>query len=101
MLDGIDLDLTPGRRVGIVGPSGAGKSTLASVLLRFVPYEEGSVVLDDVEMRDMAGEDVRKVVGLSAQDTHVFDTTLRENLLLARRDADEPADPPRPGEWLG
>ena len=89
VLDGIDLDLTPGRRIGIVGPSGAGKSTLASVLLRFVPYEEGSVVLDGVEISDMAGEDVREVVGLSAQETHVFDTTLRENLLLARRDAAE------------
>ncbi len=48
-LDGIDLDLPPGRRVGIVGPSGAGKSTLAAVLLRFLPYE-GSVTLDGVEL---------------------------------------------------
>ena len=90
-LDGVDLDLAPGRRVGIVGPSGAGKSTLASLLLRFVPYEEGSATLNGVELTDLTGDDVRAVVGLAAQDTYVFDTTLRENLLLARRDATDDA----------
>jgi thiol reductant ABC exporter CydC subunit len=87
-LDGIDFDLPAGRRVGIVGPSGAGKSTLAAVLLRFLPYEAGSVTLDGVELTELAGDDVRTVVGLTPQETHVFDTTLRENLMLARRDAD-------------
>ena len=90
-LDGIDLDLPPGRRVGVVGPSGAGKSTLAAVLVRFLPYEEGSVVLDGVELAALAGDDVRGVVGLATQETHIFDTTLRENLLLARRDATDAA----------
>jgi thiol reductant ABC exporter CydC subunit len=85
-LDGVDLVLWPGRRVGIVGPSGAGKSTLAAVLLRFLPYE-GSVTLDGTELDELAAEDVRSVVGLAAQDAHIFDTTLRENLLLARRQA--------------
>ncbi len=91
VLDGVDLDLSPGRRVGVIGPSGAGKSTLAAVLLRFLPYESGSVTLDGVELSALAGEDVRRVVGLAAQDTHVFETTLRENVLLARRDAPEAA----------
>jgi thiol reductant ABC exporter CydC subunit len=85
-LDGVDLHLWPGRRVGIVGPSGAGKSTLAAVLLRFLPYE-GSVTLDGTELSDLSAEDVRRVVGLAAQDAYIFDTTVRENLLLARRDA--------------
>jgi thiol reductant ABC exporter CydC subunit len=88
-LDGIDLDLAPGRRIGVIGPSGAGKSTLAGVLLRFVPYESGSVTLDGVELSALAGEDVRRVVGLAAQDSHVFYTTIRENLMLAKRDATE------------
>ena len=87
-LDGVDLDLPPGRRIAIVGPSGAGKSTLASVLLRFLPYT-GSVTLDGVELTELTGEAVRGIVGLAAQDAYVFDTTLRENLLLARRDASE------------
>jgi thiol reductant ABC exporter CydC subunit len=88
-LDGIDLDLPPGRRVGVVGPSGAGKSTLAAVLLRFLPYSAGSVTLSGVELATLAGADVRRVVGLAAQDTHLFDTTMRENLVMARRDASE------------
>ncbi len=58
------------------------------MLLRFLPYE-GSVTLDGTELAEMSAEDVRHVVGLAAQDTHIFDTTLKENLLLARRDATE------------
>lgn len=86
-LAGMDLDLSPGRRVAIVGPSGAGKSTLAAVLLRFLPYQGGSVELDGVEIAELRGDDLRRVVGLVSQDAHVFDSTLAENLLLARRDA--------------
>ncbi len=87
-LDGIDLDLSPGRRVAVVGPSGAGKSTLAAVLLRFLPYDEGgSVTLDGVELAELDGDAKRRVVGLVAQDAHVFDSTLEENLRLAKRGA--------------
>ena len=86
-LDGVDLDLSPGRRVAVVGPSGAGKSTLAGVLLRFLSYEGGSVTLDGVELADLDGDASRTVVGLVSQDAHVFDSTLEENLRLARREA--------------
>jgi thiol reductant ABC exporter CydC subunit len=86
-LVGIDLDLGPGRRVGVVGPSGAGKTTLAGVLLRFLAYERGSVRLAGVELADLAGEVSRSVIGLVSQDAHVFDNTLEENLRLARREA--------------
>ncbi len=86
-LDGVDLDLRPGRRVAVVGASGAGKSTLAGVLLRFLPYDGGSVTLDDVEIADLDGDQCRTVVGLVSQDAHVFDSTLEENLRLARRGA--------------
>ncbi len=85
-LDGVDLDLSPGRRVAVIGPSGAGKSTLAGVLLRFLPYE-GSVTLDELEVAELEGDQCRRVVGLVSQDAHVFDNTLEENLRLARRDA--------------
>jgi len=88
-LDGVDLDLGPGRRVAVVGASGAGKSTLAAVLLRFLSYEGGSVTLDDIEISELAGEDCRRVVGLVGQDAHIFDTTVEENLRMAAREADE------------
>jgi ABC-type transport system involved in cytochrome bd biosynthesis fused ATPase/permease subunit len=87
-LEQIDLDLSPGRRVALVGPSGAGKSTLAAVLLRFLPYE-GSVTLDGVEIDTLEGDHVRRIVGLVSQDVHIFDSTLEENLRLAKRDASE------------
>ena len=86
-LVGVDLDLPPGRRVAVVGPSGAGKSTLAAVLLRFCETESGSVWLDGVPTRELAGEDLRGVVGLCAQDAHLFDSTVAENVRLARPDA--------------
>ncbi|HEV2922442.1 MAG TPA: thiol reductant ABC exporter subunit CydC [Solirubrobacteraceae bacterium] len=86
-LDGLDLDLGPGRTVAVVGPSGAGKSTLAGVLMRFLPYQAGSVALDGIEIDGIDGDEYRRVVGLVSQDPHVFDNTLEENLRLAKRDA--------------
>ncbi|MFE2107799.1 thiol reductant ABC exporter subunit CydD [Kitasatospora sp. NPDC059463] len=93
-LSGIDLDLAAGRRIAVVGPSGSGKTTLARTLLRFLDQDAGSVVFaagrpQAVDSRELAGEDVRRVIGLCAQDAHVFDSSLRENLRLARPDADE------------
>ncbi|HEY7830014.1 MAG TPA: thiol reductant ABC exporter subunit CydC [Solirubrobacteraceae bacterium] len=90
-LAGLDLDLEPGRRVAVVGPSGAGKSTLAGVLLRFLSYEAGSVTLDGEQIADLDSDAYRRVVGLVAQDAHIFDNSLEENLRLARREATEDA----------
>jgi thiol reductant ABC exporter CydC subunit len=83
----IDLELGPGRRVALVGESGAGKSTLAGVLLRFLPYEHGSVTLDGIELDRLESDQVRRTVGLVSQDAHVFDSTLEENLRIAKREA--------------
>lgn len=88
-LDSVDLDIGPGGRVAVVGASGAGKSTLAAVLLRFLDTESGTVTLNGVPLRDVDGDEVRQVIGLAAQDAHVFDTSLRENLRLARPGATE------------
>lgn len=90
-LDGIELVLTPGRRVAVVGESGAGKSTLAAVLLRFLEPCAGRVMIGGVDVTSAAGDDVRRVVGLCAQDAHVFDSTIRENLRLAKREATDAA----------
>jgi ABC-type transport system involved in cytochrome bd biosynthesis fused ATPase/permease subunit len=87
VLSGIDLRVPAGRRVAIVGPSGAGKTTLAMVLLRFLDPSAGRVTLAGTDITGLDGDTVRGIVGLCAQDAHVFDTTLGENLRLARRDA--------------
>ena len=88
VLHDVSVDLPPGRRVAIVGPSGAGKSTVAAALLRFVDVEAGSITLNGVSTASMRGDDVRTAIGLLSQEAHLFDSTLAENLLLARRDAD-------------
>ncbi len=87
VLNGVDLDLVTGRSVAVVGSSGAGKSTLANVLLRFLSFQGGSVTLDGTPVTELAGDEYRRIVGLVSQDAYVFDTTLEENLRLARRDA--------------
>jgi thiol reductant ABC exporter CydC subunit len=90
-LRGVDLDLRPGGRALVTGPSGSGKSTLAAVLLRFLDPSEGSIELvgsnGTVDISRLAGDDVRGVIGLCAQDVHVFDTTIEQNVRLARPDS--------------
>ncbi|WP_107421549.1 thiol reductant ABC exporter subunit CydC, partial [Streptomyces nanshensis] len=81
------LTLTPGRRVAVVGASGSGKTTLARTLLRFLDAESGTYTLGGVPARALDSDAVRRHVGLCAQDAHVFDSSLRENLLLARKGA--------------
>ncbi|MEU2773869.1 thiol reductant ABC exporter subunit CydD [Streptomyces sp. NPDC007162] len=88
-LAGIDLTLREGRRVAVVGLSGSGKTTLAQVLLRFLDPDSGSYTVAGVDAYGMDSDDVRRLVGLCAQDAHLFDSSVRENLLLARKDADE------------
>ncbi|MGP4114963.1 thiol reductant ABC exporter subunit CydD [Streptomyces sp. 4N509B] len=92
-LDGIDLELTAGRRVAVVGPSGSGKSTLAHCLLRFLDPVRGGYTLGvgATPATELDGDAVRRAVGLCAQDAHLFASSLRENLRLARPDADEAA----------
>lgn len=86
-LDGISLDLAPGRRVAVVGASGAGKSTLAAVLLGFLTPTDGTVSLNGVDLATLPGDAVRRVIGLCAQDAHLFTTTIGENIRLARPSA--------------
>ncbi|MFJ6515891.1 thiol reductant ABC exporter subunit CydD [Streptomyces sp. NPDC091406] len=83
-LASLDLTLTQGRRIAVVGPSGSGKTTLAQVLLRFLDASSGTYRLGGVDASALESDTVRRSVGLCAQDAHVFDSTIRENLRLAR-----------------
>jgi ATP-binding cassette, subfamily C, bacterial CydC len=83
-LDGVDLDLPPGRRVALVGANGAGKSTVAAVLLRFIDLAGGAATLNGHDLASFAPDDVRTRIGGCPQDPHIFDTSIRDNLRLAR-----------------
>jgi thiol reductant ABC exporter CydC subunit len=85
----LDLRLDPGRRVALVGPSGAGKSTVVGLLLRFLDPASGRVTIGGGDLRAYRQEDVRRTFAVAGQDAHIFDSTIRANLLLARPDASE------------
>ncbi|MEU3430062.1 thiol reductant ABC exporter subunit CydD [Streptomyces gardneri] len=78
------LTLEAGRRVAVVGASGSGKTTLAQVLLRFLDVENGMYRIGGVPAWELDGDAVRRFVGLCAQDAHIFDSSVRENLRLAK-----------------
>jgi thiol reductant ABC exporter CydC subunit len=84
---GFDADLPPGTRQAVVGPSGSGKSTLAAALVRFVDPCGGTITLDGVPTVELDGDDVRRVIGLCTQEAHVYDTTVEQNLRVAKPDA--------------
>ncbi|MFV0128942.1 thiol reductant ABC exporter subunit CydD [Streptomyces sp. HMX112] len=88
-LAGFDLRLEAGRRVAVVGASGSGKTTLAQVLLRFLEVRAGTYRIGGADTTALDGDGVRRLVGLCAQDAHIFDSSLRENLRLARPGADD------------
>jgi ATP-binding cassette, subfamily C, bacterial CydC len=88
-LDGVDLCLPAGGRIALVGPSGAGKSTIVELLLRFREPEEGRVTLAGRELRDYRQADVRRAIAVAGQESHLFSASIRENVRLARPDADD------------
>jgi len=88
-LAGVSLDLPAGKHLAVVGPSGAGKSTLVHLLLRFWEVDEGCILLDGQQLREYGQEELRRRIGVVSQRTHLFNATVRENLLLARPEATE------------
>jgi len=88
-LDGVSLRLEPGCRVALVGPSGAGKTTVVNLLLRFLDPEAGRVTLAGRDLRDYRQEDVRRVIAVAGQDSHLFSASIRENVCLARPGASD------------
>ena len=91
LFDGMTLDVPAGSRVAILGPSGSGKSTMASLLLKVATPQAGRVLIGGVDLASLSGPAARSRFGVLSQATHLFDDTLRANLLLGRPDADDAA----------
>ena len=89
VLHQVSFRAEPGQMVALVGSSGAGKSTIAQLVPRLYDVDEGAVRLSGVDVRELTFESIRQTVGMVTQDGHLFHTTIRENLLLARPDATE------------
>jgi thiol reductant ABC exporter CydC subunit len=88
-LSGLSFNLPQGRHLAIVGPSGAGKSSLIHLLLRFWEYQVGQIWLGGHDLRHYRPEDVRQMMSVVSQHTHLFNGTIRENLLIAHPGARE------------
>lgn len=82
------LTIAAGERIALVGASGAGKSTIIELLLRFRPYT-GRIFIGDTELRDIADDTVRLLVTALPQTPHLFNATIRENILLAKPEASD------------
>jgi len=83
----VDFRIHPGRRVAVIGETGSGKSTLVHLLVRFRAPTAGCIRLGDVDVRDFGESDLRRHMSVVAQQPHMFNATLRENLMMARPDA--------------
>jgi ATP-binding cassette subfamily B protein len=86
---GLSLDVHPGEKLGIVGASGAGKSTLVALLLRLYDAEEGRVLLDGHNVRDLTQESLRRQIAMVTQETAMFNRSARDNILYGRPGASE------------
>ncbi|MBV9655513.1 MAG: thiol reductant ABC exporter subunit CydC [Acetobacteraceae bacterium] len=91
VFEGLNLDVPPGARIAVLGPSGSGKSTLAALALKVVAPDSGRVLLGDTDLAGLTAASLRTRMSWLSQTTHLFDDTIRANLLLARPDADETA----------
>jgi len=85
----VDVTIPAGTTLALVGPSGAGKTTIAGLLARLHDPDSGRITIDDVDLREIAPEDLTRIVGVLTQETHLLHDTIRENLLLAAPDATE------------
>jgi ABC-type multidrug transport system fused ATPase/permease subunit len=89
VLTDVSVSIPAARHTAVVGPSGSGKSTLVSLLLRFWDPQQGRILADDHDLRDVTRASLRGQIGLVFQETFVFDSTLRENIAIGRPEASD------------
>ena len=86
-LDGVDLEILPGQLAALVGPSGAGKTTITYLVPRLYDVQEGAVEIDGIDVRKIALESLGDLIGVVTQETYLFHTTIRRNLLYGKPEA--------------
>jgi len=89
VLDGVSVSIRAGETLAVLGPSGAGKSTLVNLLLRFYDYDQGSITLDGMELKQLGRQYVRSQFAVVMQEPFLYSKTLRENITLGRHSASE------------
>jgi len=89
VLKDVSFSANPGQTIAIVGPTGAGKTTIINLLPRFYDVTGGSIKIDDVDVRDVTIESIRKQIGIVLQDTFLFSTTVMENVRFGRPNASD------------
>ena len=87
LIEDFNLTVKPGERVAIVGPTGCGKTTLINLLMRFYDVKEGSIKVEDVDIREMTRHSLRAGYGMVLQDTWLKTGTIRDNIIMGRPDA--------------
>ncbi len=88
-LKNLNLVIKKGQIVGIVGKSGSGKTTIVSLLLKFYEVDEGSIFVDEIDIRQICNRSLRSIISLVSQDPFLFDDTIRNNIAYARPSATE------------
>ena len=91
MIDGLDLVIQPGEKIGLVGRSGAGKSTVVNLLLRFHDVAAGRILIDGQDIARVTQDSLRAQVGMVTQDTSLLHRSVRDNILYGRPDAGDDA----------
>lgn len=91
VVDGLDLTIRPGEKIGLVGRSGAGKSTVLNLLLRFYDLESGRILIDGQDIATATQDSLRSQIGMVTQDTSLLHRSVRENILYGRPDAGDDA----------
>lgn len=87
VLDNLNLSIEAGKTIALVGPSGGGKTTLCNLIPRFFDFEEGSIKIDGINIKDVSLDSLRKNIGVVAQDVFLFTGTIRDNIVIGKTDA--------------